>query len=235
MAGEGDGEAEGEQEVEEIPGEHGLTGGDVVSDGNETAEKRNPDEEARRRGADEGHEEAGESEDGQGVAEERDPGRGDLLSDPTGAEMEVGEGIGVEDACGEVAADVARPFDTDGGVEDFFPAEKFDQLGEGWQHPDEDGNGSDEIEADEGADAAVFAAAEDFPEGEEVEGDGDVEGTSEAEEEGGLGEGEEEPGADFVASESVKECQQSDHDEEEHQGVAAGFDGVADVPGVEGQ
>ena len=157
------------------------------------------------------------------------------MGDPAGAEMEVGEGVGVEDACGEVAADVARPFDTDGGVEDFFAAEEIDQLRDRGKHPDEDGNGSDEIEADEGADAAVFAAAQDFPEGEKVEGDGDVERAGEAEEEGGLGEGEEEPGADFVASEGMQECQQSDHDEEEHQGVAAGFDGVADVPGVEGQ
>lgn len=159
MAGEGDGEAEGEQEVEEIPGEHGLTGQDVVSDGNETAEEGDPDEEAGRWGAYDGHEEAGESKDGQGVAEERDPVGGGLLGDPTGAEMEVGEGIGVEDACGEVAADVARPFDTDGGVEDFFAAEEIDQLGEGGKHPDEDGDGGEEVEADEGADAAIFAAS----------------------------------------------------------------------------
>lgn len=46
MAGEGDGEAKGEQEVEEIPGEHGLSGSDVVSDGKETAEEGDPDEEA---------------------------------------------------------------------------------------------------------------------------------------------------------------------------------------------
>jgi hypothetical protein len=158
-----------------------------------------------------------------------------LLSYPTGAEMEVGEGVGVEDAGGEVAADVARPFDTDGGVEDFFAAEEIDQLGDRGKHPDEDGDGGYEIEADEGAEAAVFATSEDFPEGEEVEGDGDVEGTGEAEEEGGLGEGEEEPGADFVTSEGVQEGQQSDHDEEEHHGIASGFDGVPDVPGVEGQ
>ena len=38
-----------------------------------------------------------------------------------------------------------------------------------------------------------------------------------------------------AASEGVKEGQQSDHDEEEHHGIASGFDGVPDVPGVEGQ
>ena len=130
-----------------------------------------------------------------------------MLGDPTGAEMEIWEGVGVEDAGGEVAADVARPFDTDGGVEDFFAAEEIDQLGDRGKHPDEDGDSGEEVEADEGAEAAIFAAAEDFPEGEEVEGNGEVEGTGEAEEEGGLGEGEEEPGADFIAAKGVQEGQ----------------------------
>lgn len=53
MAGEGDGEAEGEQQVEEIPGEHGLTGQNVVIDSDEATEDGGADEEAGRRGGEE--------------------------------------------------------------------------------------------------------------------------------------------------------------------------------------
>lgn len=158
-----------------------------------------------------------------------------MLGDPTGAEMEVGEGVVVEDAGGEVAGDIACPLGSDGGFEDLFAVEKVNELGQRGKHPDEDGDGGDEIESDEGADAAEFAAAEKFPESKEVEGGGDVEGAGEAEKEGGLGGGEEEPGADFIPAEGMQESEHGDHDGEEHEGVAAGFDGVTNVPGMEGE